>query len=145
MTENKERKNPVPQGDYVPASRFGNIIYTAGMTPRYNGELIQSGKVSAEEPLSIYKSAVRQATANALTAAENTLQHHEKLSQILTLTVYINAAVNFEAHSGLADFASAYLIESLGIVGIGSRAAVGVASLPGNAPVEVQLVAVSST
>lgn len=137
--------NPIPQGKYAPASRFGNLIYTAGMTPRKNGKLIQSGKVSATEPDSTYKEAVRQAVANALTAAQNKLSEQEKLEQILSLTVYVNAEEGYTAHSKLADFASEYLYENLGNTGIGSRAAIGVASLPGDAPVEIQLIAAVST
>ncbi|BDH63024.1 hypothetical protein MTP04_31540 [Lysinibacillus sp. PLM2] len=141
MNTINEKNNPTPQGNYVPATRFGNLIYTAGMTPRNNGVLIQSGKVSAYQSASTYKAAVRQAAANALTAAENILKEQEYIEQVLTLTVYINADANFTSHSSLADYASQYLYEELGSVGIGSRAAIGVSSLPGNAPVEIQLVA----
>lgn len=133
--------NPIPQGNYAPASRFGNLIYTAGMTPRNNGILIQSGKVSADQPIGTYKEAVIQAVANALTAAQNILSEQERLEHILALNVYINAEETFQAHSSLADYASEYLSKELGNAGIGSRAAIGVASLPGNAPVEIQLIA----
>ena len=61
------------------------------------------------------------------------------------MTVYINAVEDFTAHSKIADIASQYLYENLGQAGIGSRAPIGVASLPGNAPVEIQLVAVVAT
>lgn len=145
MSTLNDQNNPIPQGNYVPASRFGNIIYTAGMTPRKNGVLIQSGKVLTEEPVSTYKAAVLQAVANALTAAMNTLREQEQLEQILSLTVYVNAEESFQAHTNLADFASEYLFGKLGSTGIGSRAAIGVASLPGNAPVEIQLVAAVSS
>jgi enamine deaminase RidA (YjgF/YER057c/UK114 family) len=144
MNTLNEINNPIPQGNYVPASRYGNMIYTAGMTPRNNGVLIQSGKVITSEPVSIYKAAVRQAVANALTAAMSTLAEQERLEQILSLTVYVNAEDTFQAHSSLADFASEYLFEKMGNAGIASRAAIGVASLPGNAPVEIQLIAVVS-
>ncbi len=140
MTVLGEQGNPIPQGKYVPASRFGNLIYTAGMTPRINGVLIQTGKVLTAEPVSTYKAAVEQAVTNALTAARNTLVGQERLEQVLSLTVYINAEETYHAHSSLADFASDYLYEELGNAGIGSRAAIGVASLPGNAPVEIQLI-----
>ncbi|MEH7121758.1 RidA family protein [Bacillus sp. JJ1503] len=140
-----EKANPIPQGNYAPASRFENLIYTAGMTPRKNGVLIQIGKVSAEQPIGFYQEAVKQAAANALTAAKNRLSEREQLEQILALNVYINAEETFEAHSSLADFASEYLYQELGSVGIGSRAAIGVASLPGNAPVEIQLIAAVSS
>ncbi|MEH7342352.1 RidA family protein [Bacillus sp. JJ1532] len=145
MSMMKENANPIPQGKYALASRFENLIYTAGMTPRKNGVLIQIGKVSAEQPIGFYQEAVKQAAANALTAAKNRLSEREQLVQILALNVYINAEETFEAHSSLADFASEYLYQELGSVGIGSRAAIGVASLPGNAPVEIQLIAAVSS
>ena len=135
MSKSREKNNPVPQGNYVPASRCGNIVYTAGMTPRKNGILLQSGKVKTTEPLSAYKEAVRQAAANALAAAENTLVDQERLEQVLLLNVYVNAEESFQEHTSLADFASEYLLETLGDAGVGSRAAIGTASLPGNAPV----------
>ena len=111
------------------------------MTPRNNGVLILSGKVSAQQPIGPYKAAVRQAVSNALTAAKNLLTEDEKLEQIISLTVYINTDETFQMHSGIADFASEFLYEELGNAGIGSRAAIGVASLPGYAPVEIQLIA----
>lgn len=144
MSKFEEKKNPIPQGKYLPASRFGKLIYTAGMTPRNNGVLIHSGKVRAEEPIENYKGAVIQAVANALTAARNTLSEQEQLHQILSLTVYINADAEFKEHSSIADIASEYLYDALGDAGIGSRAAIGVSSLPGGAPVEIQLIAAVS-
>ena len=141
MTKNIEMHHPVPQGKYVPSTRFGQMIYTAGMTPRRDGILIQSGKVTADKPVHVFKEAVEQAARNALTAASNTLTEGESIAQILTLNVYINAEEGFESHSRIADFASEYLYEQLGEAAIGSRAAIGVASLPGDAPVEIQLTA----
>ena len=133
--------HPIPQGNYAPATRGGNFIYTAGMTPRRNGELILTGKVKMSEPVEIYKEAIRQAAANALTAAVNMLKEKECIGQILSLTVYVNAEEGYTAHARLANLASEYLYEELGEAGIGSRVAVGVASLPGDAPVEIRLVA----
>ncbi|HLR68370.1 MAG TPA: RidA family protein [Virgibacillus sp.] len=140
MSTSEDRINPTPQGKYVAATRFGNIIYTAGMTPRKNGVLIQSGKVCSTEPIARYKEAVIQAVTNAYTAAINMLTEEEEVKQVLSLTVYVNADEPFHAHSSIADIASEYLFETLGTAGIGSRAAIGVATLPGNAPIEIQLI-----
>ncbi|MGI5933890.1 MAG: RidA family protein [Lawsonibacter sp.] len=137
-------QNPIPQGKYVPATRGGRVIFTAGMTPRNHGVLIFSGKVKAEEPLETYRDAVRQAAANCLTAARNTLAEGEQIQKLLYMTVYINGEAGFSSHAKLADFASEYLVEELGEAGIGSRAAIGIASLPGEAPVEVQMVLMAS-
>lgn len=134
--------NPIPQGKYVPATRSGNLIVTAGMTPRENGVLLFSGKVEKNSDPADYRAAVLQAAKNALTAARNTLNDGEKIAQIMSVTVYVNAEEGFTAHSKLADFASEYLCAELGAAGIGARASVGVASLPGNAPVEISLMAV---
>ncbi len=134
--------NPIPQGKYIPANRYEKIIYTAGMTPRVDGKLMLEGKVSAAYPLEHYCAAVRQATKNALVAAKNMLQEKEEIAKVLTMTVYVNAEDGYKDHSKVADFASDYLCEELGEAGVVSRAAVGVASLPGNAPFEVQLVVV---
>ena len=133
--------NPIPQGKYVPATRFGQLIYTAGMTPRKNGVLMMEGKLGQAANLEDYREAVVQAAKNALTAARNKLNEGEALAQILSITVYVNAEADFTGQSKLADMASEYFCEGLGEAGVGSRAAVGVASLPGNAPVEISIVA----
>lgn len=70
--------NPIPQGKYVPATRFGNMIFTAGMTPRNNGVLLKTGKIKATDEIADYKEAVVQAAKNALTAAKNKLENGEK-------------------------------------------------------------------
>lgn len=131
--------NPIPQGKYVPAVRFGNLVFTAGMTPRNNGVLIKEGKVLCADAIEDYRGAVRQAARNALTAAKNRLEEGEEIAGILSVTVYVNAEEGFTKQSKIADLASEYFCEELGEAGVGSRAAVGVASLPGNAPVEISL------
>ena len=131
-------KNPVPQGKYVPAVKRNGFIFTAGMTPRKDGVLIQKGKVEAGVPLETYQKAVEQAAKNALTAAQNTLAPGV---QIMQLVVYVNAGPGFTEHTALAVFASAYLAEKLGPAGISPRAALGMASLPKEAGVEVSIVA----
>ena len=136
----EKTKDPVPQGKYVPATRGGSLIFTAGMTPRKDGVLQFSGKVKAGEPLQKSGEAARLAAANALTAARNRPEPGEKIARVLSMTVYVNAGEGFNAHSKIADFASEYLCEELGEPGVAARAAIGVASLPGDAPVEVQIV-----
>ena len=130
----------IPQGRYVPATVAGDIVYTAGMTPRREGTLILTGKVCRSSPLDTYKEAAEQAAANALAAAKSAAGER-KIARILTVTVYIHAEEGFTEHSRLADFVSDYLFSELSENGIGARAAVGAASLPGGAPLEVQLTA----
>ena len=133
--------DPIPQGKYVIAKRAGGLIFTSGMTPRRDGKLIVTGQVLADAPLDSFRTAIEQACSNALRAARSQLQPGEAIAQIINLTVYIHAAPGFTDHAKLADFASDYFRAELGEGGIGARAAIGVATLPGNAPVEIQLVA----
>ena len=132
--------NPIPQGKYVPANRFENLIFTAGMAPRNHGVLIKTGKIAISDPIEDDREAVRQAAKNALTAARNKLEEGEHIARILLITVYVNAEEGYSTQAKIADHASDYFCEELGEAGIGSRAAVGVASLPGNAPVEISII-----
>lgn len=135
----KDLSKPIAQGKYEVASKFENIIITAGMTPRKNGKLIKIGKIYESDVLESYQAAVRLATENALNAAMGIVSENEEISKVLSLTTYINAEEAFEEHSIIANFASDYLEEQLGGKGIGSRAAVGVHSLPRDSPIEIQL------
>lgn len=132
---------PIPQGDYIPARRHKDQIFTSGMTPRRNGVLMFEGPVKATDAPELHRDAVELACGNALAAARALLAPGEEIRLILSLTVFVAAEEGFTLHSKLADFASALLRRELGEAGIGPRAAVGVATLPGNAPVEIQLIA----
>lgn len=134
-------EQPIPQGKYLPAVRHADLIYTSGMTPRRAGKLLYSGKIRVADSIDFHRDAVRLATLNALTAAKACLSEGERISLILQLNVFLNTEEEFLAHAKIADFASEVLIESLGTNCIGSRAAIGVASLPSNAPVEITLIA----
>lgn len=141
MTDTRTTPQPIPQGNYLAATREGDQIFTAGMTPRRNGTLILTGKVSSDRALSDYKDAVKLAATNALVAAHSTLSSDEQIGKVLHMTVYIAADENFEQHAKLADFASEYMVTELGEAGRSTRAAIGVYTLPGNAPVEISLIA----
>jgi len=137
----KDNTQPIPQGKYVPARRHKDVVYTSGMTPRVAGELVFFGKIKADDLVSVHKEAIELATLNAINAAQSCLHDAEKISIILQLNVFLNAESEFKQHAKMADYASEILIERFGINCIGSRVAVGVASLPSNATVEVSLTA----
>jgi enamine deaminase RidA (YjgF/YER057c/UK114 family) len=136
----KITEQPIPQGSYLPAVRHLDLIYTSGMTPRKAGNLLYSGKIKVADAIDSHRDAVRLATLNALTAAQNLLNKGEKISLILQLSVFLNVEDGFSAHAKIADFASEVLIEILGPNCIGSRVAIGVSSLPSNAPIEITII-----
>jgi len=135
-----DRSAPQPQGHYVPAKRHRDMIFVSGMTPREDGRLLHIGQVAPDAPVETYRQAVELAAGNALRAAHSQLHEEEQIVSVLNLTVYVNAPAEYALHSKLADFASRFLEEHAND-GVSSRAAVGVSSLPGNATVEVSMIA----
>lgn len=135
---------PVPQGRYVPAVVHKDFAVSAGMTPRVNGELTVHGTVGDDLSIAEATSAARLAAANALAAVAQAAGGLGRIVRCLRLTVYIASAPGFTAHSAVADGASAALADLLGDRGAAARTAIGVASLPSGAPVEVELTAAIS-
>lgn len=135
---------PAPQGRYVAARRHRDLIFVSGMTPRRNGNLVHVGQVEPGAVIESYRAPVELATQNALQAAEATLGDGERIASALSLTVYINAPAGYAHHAKIADFASRHLESCLPESPLPARAAIGVASLPGDAVVEVALVAVAA-
>lgn len=132
---------PLPQGHYLPVTRCGQLLATAGMTPRVRGDLQFAGTVGAEVSLDTAREAAQIAVRNALMAL--TLEDHELAdTQLLRMTVYVAAEATFRDHSRVADAASEILKNVLGERGVCARSAIGVSSLPSGACVEIELTAV---
>jgi enamine deaminase RidA (YjgF/YER057c/UK114 family) len=141
MAEHALPPAPRPQGRYLPAVVHGDLAYSAGMTPRVNGELICRGTVGADVTAERARELAGRAAANALSAVAAAAGGIDNIARCLRLTVYVAAAPGFTAHSAVADGASDALWEQLGERAAVVRSAVGVAGLPSGAPVEVELTA----
>jgi len=132
---------PTPRGDYVPAVLHGGVVYTAGMTPRRDGELTVTGQVGAAVSVAAARAAAELAAANALAAVFSAVPAGVRGVRCLRMTVYVACAPNFHDLSTVADGASAAISAALGADALPARSAIGVQTLPSNAPVEVDLVA----
>ena len=132
---------PEPAGAYVPATRAGTLIFTAGQLPFENGELRKTGKVgdtvSAEEAYA----AAQLCASNALAAAAAEAGGLDRISRIVKVTGFVASAAGFNAQPQVINGASELIGEVFGEAGLHARSAVGVAELPLDAPVEVELVA----
>jgi enamine deaminase RidA (YjgF/YER057c/UK114 family) len=123
----------------------GGVAYSAGMTPRLDGVLVARGSVGAEIPAEQAGELAGLAASNALSAIAAAVGGVHNVVRCLRLTVYIAAATGFTGHSAVADGASLALRDRLGERGSVARTAIGVAGLPGGAPVEVELTAAVRT
>ncbi|GAA0432438.1 Rid family hydrolase [Leifsonia naganoensis] len=134
-------ETPVAAGDYAIARVAGGLVYTAGMTPRVDGTLTLTGRVGESVTEEQARAQAGIAAERAVAAAESVVGGSERLLDALSLTVYIAADASFTRLSQVADGASEVIAARFVSAPLPVRAAVGVASLPGGATVEVQLVA----
>jgi enamine deaminase RidA (YjgF/YER057c/UK114 family) len=129
---------PAPKGDYRPAARAGSLVASAGMTPRVDGRLFVTGRLGDDLDVAAGRAAAAVAARNALAAAVATAGGADRIDSVVAVTVYIACAPEFRELSAVADGASEALAEHVR-GGLPARTALGVQSLPGGAPVEVQL------
>ena len=132
-------KTSTPVGAYVPALRAGNLAWTSGQLPMRDGKLCCTGTVGAEVTLEDAGECARVAVLNALAALSAILGGLRKISRVVQVTGYVSSAPGFTQQHLVLNKASELLVEVLGDAGKHTRAAVGVASLPLNAPVEIAL------
>jgi enamine deaminase RidA (YjgF/YER057c/UK114 family) len=135
----------LPYGHYLPATVTGNTVISAGMTPRIEGALAASARVGADEEagvIGVERAAelAGQSVRRAINACQQALPEGGRLLRPVNMTVYIRSRDDFTLHSDVANGASAVLAACFD-GHVGSRAAIGVSSLPGGSPVEVVLTA----
>jgi enamine deaminase RidA (YjgF/YER057c/UK114 family) len=132
---------PQPAGSYVPATRSGTLVFTAGQVPLQGCELAKTGKVGDAVTLEEAQEAARLCVLNALAAAAAEAGGLNNISRIVKVTGYVASAPGFNGQAQVLNGASNFLGEVFGEAGLHARSAVGVAELPLDAPVEVELVA----
>ena len=128
-----------PLASYVPAVRTGNLVYTAGQLPMVEGALAGSGKVGADVTPERAAELARICALNAL-AAIDALVGIESVTQVVKVVGFVASASGFTGQPSVVNGASQLLGDVFGDAGIHARSAVGVAELPLDAPVEVELI-----
>lgn len=130
-----------PVAAYVPAVRTGGFVYTSGQLPTVDGKLPAVGKVGAEVSAADAAGMARTCALNALAAAASAAGGLDAIGRIVKITGFVASAPGFSGQPQVVNGASELLIEVFGQDGRHARSAVGVAELPLNAPVEVELIA----
>lgn len=130
-----------PLAAYVPTVRTGNLVYTSGQVPVVKGEVQFTGKVGAEVSVEDGQAAARTCALNALAALKAEVGDLSKIKRIVKAVVFVASAPDFTGQPQVANGASELLGEIFGEAGKHARSAVGVAALPLNVPVEVELIA----
>ena len=131
---------PNPAGSYVPAAHTGTLVFTAGQLPFKEGRLPYTGKVGREVSVEEAQEAARLCALNALAAVRAEAGSLENVSRIVKVTGYVASAAGFNGQPGVMNGASEFIGEVFGERGLHDRSAVGVAELPLDAPVEVEII-----
>ncbi|MDT0117492.1 RidA family protein [Microbacterium sp. PRF11] len=132
-----------PVASYIPAKRYGDLVYTSGQLPMVEGALPATGKVGESEGLvapADAKAYARQCALNAIAAAAALVGGVDNLTGVLKLTGFVASVPDFTGQPGVINGASEFLGEVFGDTGAHARSAVGVPVLPLDSPVEVEVV-----
>ena len=129
-----------PAGAYVPAVISGNLVFTAGQIPLVDGKLMAEGRLGAEITAEQGKEIAQRCALNAIAAVKSVLGDLERVKKVVKVVGFVASTPEFTAQPGVVNGASELFQAAFGDVGIHARSAVGVAVLPLNSPVEVELI-----
>jgi enamine deaminase RidA (YjgF/YER057c/UK114 family) len=129
-----------PVAAYVPAVRTGNYVYTSGQLPMVGGALARTGKVGAEVDPDSAKDLARTCALNAIAAVKSVVGELSAVTRVVKVVGFVASAPDFTGQPQVINGASELLGEVFGELGRHARSAVGVAALPLDAPVEVEIV-----
>jgi enamine deaminase RidA (YjgF/YER057c/UK114 family) len=129
-----------PAGSYVPAVISGNLVFTAGQIPLVDGKLMAEGRLGAEISPEQGKEIAQRCALNAIAAVKSVLGDLGRVKRVVKVVGFVASTPEFTAQPSVVNGASELLQAAFGDAGIHARSAVGVAVLPLNSPVEVELI-----
>lgn len=129
-----------PVAAYVPAVVTGRYVYTSGQLPMRDGAMVAVGLVGADVDPDLAKECARQCAINALAAAQSVIGNLNRVTRVVKVVGFVASADGFTGQPAVINGASELLLDVFGDAGRHARSAVGVAALPVNAPVEVEII-----
>lgn len=129
---------PAAAGLYAPARQSGTQLYISGQLPSRDGKVLRQGKAGADVTVEEAAELARVCAINALAAARGHLGSLDRIRQVVRVVGYVASAEGFGEQPAVINGASELLLDVFGEAGRHARAAIGVAELPFNAPVEVE-------
>lgn len=129
-----------PVAAYVPAVRAGDLVFTSGQLPMVGGRLPATGKVGEAVDAADARAYAATCALNALAAIKAVVGDLDRVAGVIKVVGFVASAPSFTGQPGVVDGASELLAAAFGERGMHARSAVGVAALPLDAPVEVEVV-----
>lgn len=131
---------PTPIGAYLPGIRSGNLLFLSGVLPMVDGRLAFKGKLGLELGIDEGYEAAGVACLNALAIVKKELGSLDKVRRVVKVTGYVASSSGFYNQPKVVNGASELLQKVFGDKGKHARAAVGCVSLPGDSPVEIEMI-----
>ena len=132
---------PKPAGSYVPVIITGKLVFVSGQIPIKDGKVVYLGKVTKDISVEEAQKAAKLCMINALAQIKNKIGSLDKISKIVRVSGFVNSTTEFTEHPKVINAASDLIFEIFGTAGQHSRIAIGVASLPLNSCVEIDMIA----
>lgn len=129
-----------PLAAYIPAVQSGNLVFTSGQLPMIDGSLVETGKVGGSVSPERAKELATVCALNALAAVKTVIGDLDKIKRIVKVVGFVSSTPDFSGQPAVVNGASEFLGAVFGDRGIHARSAVGVAVLPLDAPVEIELI-----
>lgn len=129
-----------PAAAYVPTARTGNLVYTAGQLPMVDGKLPATGKVGADVTPEKAKELAGIAAMNAIAAVKAEVGELSRVTRVVKVVGFVSSAPHFTGQAQVINGASELLGQVFGEAGAHARSAVGMAVLPLDTPVEVEMI-----
>lgn len=130
---------PKPVAAYVPSVRHGDLLFLSGQIPVRDGKVLYAGQLGFEHQLGAGQEAAKLCAVNALAVAADAAGGIDNVERILKVVVYVASHEDFTDQHLVANGASNFLVDVFGEAGRHARAAVGVAELPLNSAVEIDI------
>ena len=130
----------VPVAAYVPAVRGGNLVFTSGQLPMLDGQIMATGRLGVNVDEATAAACAQQCALNALSAVKSVIGDLDKVVRVVKVVGFVASDPAFTNQPVVVNGASAVFAQAFGDDGIHARSSLGVAVLPLNSPVEVELI-----
>lgn len=131
---------PKPVAVYIPAKKIGNFVFTSGQGPIKDGKFVHVGKVGGEVSLKEGYESARVCAINCLATIKSVIGSLDNIDEIVKIKGYVNSTSDFYQQPEVINGASELIVEIFGEKGKHARSALGTSVLPGNIPVELEMI-----
>jgi len=126
--------------EYIPAKKIGNLVFTSGQGPIKDGKFIYVGKIGGEVSLKEGYESAKICALNCLAAIKSVIGSLDKIDEIIKVKGYVNSTSDFYRQPEVVNGASELIVKIFGKKGKHARSALGTSVLPGNIPVELEMI-----